>query len=165
MKKKWWVVALVVIALLLVAGYLVGGYLVYEQMTNVVGSCDPHKANRPDRFTNVSEWKIDDIPEFELSNYFMPTYDEVHFPSRETNYDIAGWYVEGDPDQPAVILVDGMGGCRWTQAVLIPAGMLWRNGFNVLIIDLHETGDWRSSTAIRPWAPTNIWMCWARGIG
>ena len=49
--------------------------------------------------------------------------------------------MEGEPDKPTVILVDGMGGCRWAQAVLIPAGMLWRNGFNVLIIDLHETGD------------------------
>ncbi len=134
--KRWWLITPVVIAILFLSLYLAGGYLVYDRLTTVTGLCQPHRPNMPEHFTNISEW-----PEFDMTPYFMPSYEDVRFPSRETDYEIAGWYVVGDPDKPAVILVDGIGGCRHAQAVLVPAGMLWRNGFNVLLIDLHETGD------------------------
>ena len=35
----------------------------------------------------------------------------------------------------------GLGGCKGAIDVLVPAGMLWRNGFNVLLIDLRVIGD------------------------
>jgi len=134
--KGWWLITPAVVVLLLLGLYLAGGYLVYEQLTAVTGRCEPHFPNTPDHFTNISEW-----PELDMTPYFMTGYEDVRFPSRETDYELAGWYVAGDPDKPAVILVDGIGGCRHAQAVLLQAGMLWRNGFNVLLIDLHETGD------------------------
>jgi pimeloyl-ACP methyl ester carboxylesterase len=40
-----------------------------------------------------------------------------------------------------VIYVHGMGGCKGALEVLIPAGMLARNGINVLLIDLRDVGD------------------------
>ena len=46
-----------------------------------------------------------------------------------------------DPTAPAVILVHGQGGCKNSIDMLVPAGMLWRNGFNVLLIDLRDVGD------------------------
>jgi dipeptidyl aminopeptidase/acylaminoacyl peptidase len=134
--KKWLLVGLIVLAFLLVGAYFAGGFLVYNQMTDVETSCDNHWANLPDAYTNLSDW-----PEFDMSPYFMPEYEDVRFPARQTGYEIAGWYVAGDPEMPAVVVLDGIGGCRRAQAALVPAGMLWRNGFNVLIIDLHETGD------------------------
>jgi dipeptidyl aminopeptidase/acylaminoacyl peptidase len=70
----------------------------------------------------------------------MPTYETVGFPSREAGIEIAGWWIEGDPEAPVVLLVDGLGGCKHSIAVLVPAGMLWRNGYNVLLIDLRDTG-------------------------
>ncbi len=134
--KRWWLITSLLILVLSLGLYLAGGYLVYDQLTAVTGRCEPHFPNTPDHFTNISDW-----PELDMTPYFMTGYEDVRFPSRETGYEIAGWYVAGDPDKPAVILVDGIGGCRHAQAVLVPAGMLWRNGFNVLLIDLHETGD------------------------
>lgn len=116
--------------------YFGAGYIVYTQLADVSQSCDQHRPNRPDHFTNISMW-----PEMELSLFFMDRYEEVRFPSRNPNIELSAWYVAGDPDAPAVILVDGLGGCKYAQAVLVPGGMLWRNGFNVLFLDLHETGD------------------------
>lgn len=136
MKRKWLIVSLIVLVVLVVVAYFGIGYVVYAQMGTARGSCDKHMANRPDRYTNLGDW-----PEFDMSPFFMADYEEVRFPSRETNFDIAGWYVRGEPDKPAVILLDGIGGCKNAQAALVPAGMLARNGFNVLLIDLHETGD------------------------
>lgn len=116
--------------------YLGAGYVVYTQLGNVRHSCDTHLTNRPDHFTNISKW-----PELDYTPYFMAQYEEVHFPSRYANLQLSAWYVAGEPNAPAVILVDGLGGCKYAQAVLLPAGMLARNGFTVLILDLHDTGD------------------------
>ena len=38
-------------------------------------------------------------------------------------------------------MVHGLGGCKNAITTLTPAGMLWRNGFNVLLIDLRDIGD------------------------
>ena len=71
----------------------------------------------------------------------MPHYESVRFPSRQPGINIAGWWVEGKPGAPAVILVHGLGGCKNAIDVLVPAGMLWRNGFSVLMIDLRNIGE------------------------
>lgn len=77
----------------------------------------------------------------DFSPYFVPAYEDVRFPSRQPDLEIAGWYLEGEADAPVVIVLDGLGGCKHAQSALLPAGMLWHNGFNVLIIDLRDTGD------------------------
>jgi fermentation-respiration switch protein FrsA (DUF1100 family) len=123
------------IVVLLVAAYAAMGTIIYNQLTNVEGSCDEHLTNTPDRFDLHPDW-----PEFDLTPYFMPDYEVVRFPSRESGIEIAGWWVAGNANAPAVILVDGLGGCKHSIAVLVPAGMLWRNRFNVLLIDLRDTG-------------------------
>ena len=45
------------------------------------------------------------------------------------------------PRTPTVILVHGLGGCRRSPSILLAAGMLHRNGFNTLLIDLRDQGD------------------------
>jgi dipeptidyl aminopeptidase/acylaminoacyl peptidase len=135
----WIIVALVmaVIVLLLFVAYFVFGYVVYTRLANVRGSCDMHLANRPDHFTNITEWPVEDF-----SPFFMPgSYETVRFPSRDAGLQLSGWYVQGDPSAPAIIVVDGLGGCKYAQATLVPAGILWRDGFSVLMIDLRNTGD------------------------
>lgn len=128
----------VVLVLLAVVAYFGAGYVVYDALADVRGSCDRHMANRPDSFTDLSAtpW-----PEQDYSAYFIADYESVGFPSREEGIEIAAWYAEAQPGAPAVIVVDGMGGCKNAIASLLPAGMLYHNGFNVLLIDLRDTGD------------------------
>ncbi len=78
---------------------------------------------------------------FDVKPYFMSPYEAVKFPSRDPGIQVAGWWIPKDPAPPAVILVHGLGGCKNAIEVLVPAGMLWRNGFNVLLIDLRDVGD------------------------
>lgn len=135
MRKRilWRIVTFILFAGVL---YFAAGYAVYTQLGDVRHSCDKHLSNRPAHFTNISLW-----PELDFTPYFMANYEEVRFPSRNTPLQLSGFYVAGAPDAPAVILLDGLGGCKYAQAILLPAGMLWRNGFTVLLLDLHETGD------------------------
>jgi fermentation-respiration switch protein FrsA (DUF1100 family) len=113
------------------------GYVIYDKLANIEGSCDEHQANRPDNFALHERWPAD----FDVTPYFMSPYEPVKFPSRDAGIEVAGWWIPKDPTAPVVILVDGLGGCKNSIAVLTPAGMLWRNGFNVLMIDLRDTGD------------------------
>ncbi len=65
-------------------------------------------------------------------------------PSRQKGIEVAGWWIPAKPADPVastVILVHGMGGCKNAIDVLVPAGMLWRNGFNVLLIDVRDVGE------------------------
>jgi len=78
---------------------------------------------------------------FDTAPYAMPDYQEVRFPSRD-GVDLVAWWVPADrPDAAAVVLVHGMGSCRRDPVVLLPAGMLHRNGFAVLLVDVRDMGD------------------------
>jgi dipeptidyl aminopeptidase/acylaminoacyl peptidase len=78
---------------------------------------------------------------FDTAPYAMPDYEDVRFQSRD-GVNLAAWWVPGDrPDSPAVILVHGKGSCRHDPVLLLPAGMLHRNGFAVLLVDLRDMGD------------------------
>jgi len=132
-------IIVLVIAFIIGLTYFSAGFVLYRRFANVQGSCDRHLTNRPDNYENLSGWPH--WPESNLNAYLMPNYLDVHFPSRQDGLSIAGWYVEAGPSAPVIIIVDGLGGCRYAQAALLPAGMLWNSGFNVLIIDLRDTGD------------------------
>jgi dipeptidyl aminopeptidase/acylaminoacyl peptidase len=78
---------------------------------------------------------------FDTTPYAMPDYGEVRFQSRD-GVDLVGWWVPGDrPDAAAVIAIHGKGSCRHDPVLLLPAGMLHRNGFAVLMVDLRDMGD------------------------
>jgi uncharacterized protein len=127
---------LVAFLLLLVAAYFAVGYVVYTRLAKVRGGCDKHFVNRPDNFANINDW-----PAKEFSPYYMPAYEEVRFPSRQPDLQIAGWYVEADPNAPVILIIEGLGGCKYAQGALLPAGILWHSGLNVLLIDLRDTGE------------------------
>ena len=78
---------------------------------------------------------------FDTAPYAMPDYQEVRFESRD-GVSLAAWWVPADrPDAAAVILVHGKGSCRHDPVILLPAGMLHRNGFAVLLVDIRDMGD------------------------
>ena len=135
MKRRTRNILIGLTAFLIVAYFAVGlsGYLVIGK---VRGSCGKHTVNRPDNILFDDHW-----PPINLSRYVISPYETVRFPSRQPGINIAGFWAESKPGAPAVILVHGLGGCKNAIDVLVPAGMLWRNGFNVLMIDVRDVGD------------------------
>ncbi|MEZ4668001.1 MAG: prolyl oligopeptidase family serine peptidase [Anaerolineae bacterium] len=138
------VIALVFVGLLAVVGYLAGGTLVYNRLSIVQAHCEdtdlaPFLANTPASFVSPSAYSEN------MSAYAMPAYQEVTFPAREDQVTISGWYVPAqDVDEtiaPSVILVHGLNDCKRYPYILMPAGMLNKAGFNVLMIDLRNHGD------------------------
>jgi dipeptidyl aminopeptidase/acylaminoacyl peptidase len=133
--------ALTILAIAVVAvgvfGYGAASAVVWDRLTRVDGNCHPEwAANDPTSFRDP------DHPDVDTAAYAMPDPEDVSFPSRDAAITISGWWIPSEkPDAPAVVVVHGHTACKRDHDVLLPAGMLHRNGFSVLLIDLRDHGD------------------------
>jgi dipeptidyl aminopeptidase/acylaminoacyl peptidase len=133
--RRW---ALVPLGLAAGAAAYVGACVaVYSVLTRVPGGCRAEwEPNRPTGFAVPPPDVLDTAP------WAMPEPEEVRIPSREPGVTIAGWWIPApDRGAPAIVVVHGLTACRHDHAVLLPAGMLHRNGFSVLMIDLRDHGE------------------------
>jgi dipeptidyl aminopeptidase/acylaminoacyl peptidase len=123
-------------AVLIVIGYIGLEYKIFTQLTKVDPASSINLPNTPERF------KVRGGPfmEFDTRPYEMSHYENVRFPSRQTNVQLAGWYIKGEPSAPVVLLTHGIRQCKSDSNVLTAAGMMHRNGFNILLIDLRNHG-------------------------
>ena len=146
-RRRWIAVGLGVVLALGVAGYAGASYLGYDRLKEATRDCG---GRFPDDYTPAS-FGTQDISEkftaggFSTKPYAMPGYQEVSFPSRDARQPrltIRAWWVPAaNAGAPAVIVVHGLNSCRHDPVVLLPAGMLARNGFSVLMMDLRDQGD------------------------
>ena len=129
--------ASVIILLVTAALYITVSYYMYDNLSRVTAGGGEHAQHIPSAFTlNLEKWSS-----FEVQPYFMPAYETVSFPSRQPGLNLAGWFVPGQPGSPAIILTHGLNSCKCDPRILIAAGMLHRNGFNVLMYDMREHGE------------------------
>jgi dipeptidyl aminopeptidase/acylaminoacyl peptidase len=142
-----WTVLAGIAAVLLIgaAAYGAAGLVGLHIATDEAGGCHPeHAAFTPANFS-TSVWVSDafDASALDPTPYLMPDYEEVVFQARdEPAITIHGWWVPGPTvDAPAIIVVHGQGSCRRDPAILVPAGMLHRQGLGVLLIDMRDNGD------------------------
>jgi dipeptidyl aminopeptidase/acylaminoacyl peptidase len=135
------VAAIVLAGVLLVAGYGAAGAVIYDRLSKIEGTCDDKwPGNTPASF-QPERWVLDNFGEFDTRPYFVGEFEDVSFPSRDPNVTISGWFMPSSvADAPAVVIVHGLGGCKRDQSVLIPAGMLHRAGFAVLLLDMRDHG-------------------------
>ncbi len=140
-----WRRTLLVVALgvgaLLAAGYLVAGLYGWSSL-EIARGCDGREFARqtPADFvaSNASgSLTVDATP------YRFADFEEVAFPARGSDLTIRGWYAPGPGGTagPTVILAHGIYSCRRDSVTLLPAGMLHRAGFGVLVVDLRNHGD------------------------
>jgi len=137
-------IAAVVGTALLIAGiavYAGGGVLAYEQQSTVHPHCgNPTMASQTPADFGIQHGVVANPPD--LRPYRFSDYRDVEFPPRGDDLTLRGWYAPpSSTGGPAVILVHGYNTCRRDWNVLLPAGMLHRAGFGVLLLDLRNHGD------------------------
>ncbi len=135
-----------VVALLLLAGatYAAVGAYVYDEISRVdAGTCVRRFPDvTPATFAYDSD-TLQRLRPLALGGLLMPDYRAVSFAARaEPDVTIRGWFIPAlsGGGAPAVIMVPGRASCRRDWNVLVPAGMLHRAGFAVLLIDLRNHG-------------------------
>ncbi|MCI0711109.1 MAG: alpha/beta fold hydrolase [Chloroflexi bacterium] len=126
----------IVVTLLILFGAVVGaGTYIFNRITAVDAQClnRPEDVdNRPDNFARER---------FDLSPYFMQTYETVEFRSRDGEADLSGWYVPVEDSSTAIIIVHGVNDCKQRSFTLTAAGMLHNAGYNVLLMDMRNHGE------------------------
>jgi dipeptidyl aminopeptidase/acylaminoacyl peptidase len=139
-KAKYALTTVVTLLILVVAGsYAVISVIIFNKITLVQAAC----ANDTWAMNNTpSDFRQED---FDTPPYFIDVFEDVSFSSREDNLRLDGWFIPAGSNTrlnhtETIIVVHGHNGCKQSAAVLTAAGMLSRNGFNVLAIDLREHG-------------------------
>jgi len=133
--RRYIIVSLILVTLLL--AYFGSGYAVYDRLSTIEPPDEAKTANSPVNFkVTYEEWA-----DFDAAPYWMSAYEDVRFPSRQPEIMLSGWYIEGDPDAPVIIVTHGISASKRDANVLVPAGMLARNGFSVLLYDLRNHGE------------------------
>lgn len=117
--------------------------MLYELVATVSPGCGAGTAVQSYTPASFAHHKVDTTP------YLMTNYADVSFPSRpDADGDtlmIQAFFIPAPnvadyQGQPTVIVVHGRDACRRVPETLVPAGMLNRNGFNVLALDLRNMG-------------------------
>jgi dipeptidyl aminopeptidase/acylaminoacyl peptidase len=143
--KRIVVTALATLATASLLGFGVASAVVYDKLSKVSGDCPPAwESNDPTKFELLAfeGGPVKGHEDFDTRPYLMPAPETVTIPSRDAGIEISGWYIPAaTPDAPTVVVVHGLTACKHDHAVLLPAGMLHRNGFSVLLIDLRDHGD------------------------
>jgi uncharacterized protein len=139
------IVAAAAVATVSVIGYGALSAVVYDNLTKVSGDCPPAwQTNDPTSFELLA-FEGGPVPGhegFDTTPYLMPEPEAVTIPSRDAGIEVSGWYLPAEAaDAPAVVVVHGVTACKRDHAILLPAGMLHKNGFSVLLIDLRDHGD------------------------
>src|SRR4051812_14645713 len=122
------------------AVYAGAGFLAYQDLSVVHQHCDsrPFASQTPADFTIVDPLtqKLPDV-----TRYRFDDFTDVAFPTRGGGLTIRGWYAPPRDPSRGVVVVHGYDACRRDWNVLVPAGMLHRAGFGVLLPDLRNHGD------------------------
>ena len=141
--KKLILGGLIAIPLLLIGTYYGLAYVVYNTLTAIEPRCEREwmegkRDNTPALF--YSRY-ADEDPLVEMTQYAMPTYEDVTFSPRDEELALSGWYIPApEESENVIIIVHGIHSCKQDPTVLLPAGMLHRAGFNVLMIELRNHG-------------------------
>jgi dipeptidyl aminopeptidase/acylaminoacyl peptidase len=138
---------LAVAVILVLVAYAALSWKLFDLVSRVDPGCATTDDPRP-RFTTytpasfgTSGLPADLAAEVDTTAYAMPVFDDVAIDSRD-GIRLAAWWIPADrPDAAVVIMASGAGSCRRDPVMLLPAGMLHRNGFAVLMVDLRNQGD------------------------
>jgi dipeptidyl aminopeptidase/acylaminoacyl peptidase len=132
----------VVVALVAASGYVGTGYLAYQELSVVHPGCGAREF-RTQTPADFAAYDGNHDLTVETAPFRFTDFETVAFPSRDAALTIRGWYAPGPASAaaPTVIIVHGRDSCRRDPVVMLPAGMLHRAGFGILLIDLRNHGD------------------------
>ena len=147
MKKKLIYTFSFIIILFIIVYFSIGFYLA-NTILKIQSNCGKHEGSLPNTwstFIDHQEYSVYKRKElrknFKYKEYYLDSWQEVYFPSRDDNLKISGWLFNYFPNRPVVIIIHGIfpnGKCK-PESNLI-ASLLIKNKINALTIDLRNYG-------------------------
>ena len=127
---------IVFFAIIAVVVYFGVGWFAYGQAASV--SCEVwfEEANN-----DPSNYTLGQKADWNPSDYFIENYEEVSIFADSGEIELKSWWVENDLSKPTVIFLHGVTSSKFSPDILLPMGMLNKNGFNLLAIDFRDHGE------------------------
>ena len=120
----------------LVGIYFGVGWFAYGQAASVPCEVWHEEANN-----TPSNWSLGTKADWDPSDYFISSYEEVTILADDGEIELNSWWVENDLSQPTIIFLHGVTSSKFSPDVLLPMGMLNKSGFNLLAIDFRDHGE------------------------
>lgn len=93
-----------------------------------------------------------------LAPYQMPVYETITFPSRNAKLNLSAFFIPTKAaDSRSIVIIHGLSGCKRLVTSLLPAGMLNRAGFQILVVDLRNMGDSDSDNGLQAAGTKEYW--------
>ena len=121
---------------LLVGIYFGVGWFAYGQAASVPCDVWYEEANN-----TPSNWSLGTKADWDPSDYFVGSYEEVTILADDGEIELSSWWVENDLSQPTIILLHGVTSSKFSPDILLPMGMFNKSGFNVLAIAFRDHGE------------------------
>ena len=118
------------------AAFLGVGYYVMDVSASVPCENTWSIGNTPNSFVTTGE-KYGDR---DFSRWYISEYETVAIKSTD-DITLAAWWMEQNPGGSTVLMLHGLTGSKAGSGILLPSGMLYKAGFNILAIDLRDHGD------------------------
>ncbi len=135
---------LVVTLIVVTVAYLGAAVVAYDHVSRVEAHCGGRFLDyTPAAWSTNRPTGHPEATRFDSAPYVVTDYDEVRLPSRDPAIDLHAWWLpsQDGPEAPAVIIIPGRGSCIRDPDSLLPAGMLHRLGYGVLLLDLRDHGE------------------------
>lgn len=141
-RRRTLLVVATALAVATVAMYLGAAALTYDQVSRLEPDCGGRFVGHTPAAWSPERASGDWTSDLDVTPWLVPAWQEVRFPSRDAGIELRAWWMPSTVDGPAplVVVVPGRGACVRDPAVLLPAGMLWHAGFDVLAVDLRDHG-------------------------
>ena len=146
MKKFFFYFFFTILFLLFI--YFGSGFYLAHKILRIDHSCGKHEGSLPNTWTTKvgyenlnDEKRIKLRKNFNEKKYYLHKWEDVNFPSRESEVNISGWLFDYHLNKPIIIIIHGIfpnGKCNPEPNII--ASMLIKNGINALTIDLRNYG-------------------------
>ena len=114
-----------------------GNKYIYETAAYVDQECWGNLSNRPENF-HPCYWGIE--TGHDLSAWWFKDYREIELIQGKEDLLISAWIREAETKAPWILFVHGLGSCKNSHTVLLPAAMMVHEGYSVMLLDLREHG-------------------------
>ena len=120
---------------LLVVIYFGIGWFAYGQAASVPCEVWYEEANN-----TPSNWSLGTKADWDPSDYFIDSYKEVTILADGGEIELNSWWIENDLSNPTIIFIHGLTSSKNSPDILLPMGILNKNKFNLLAIDIRDHG-------------------------
>ena len=135
--NRWFPLWMIVFLLIFAAAWVFTGKYIYETAAYVDQGCWGNLSNQPEEF-HPRYWGIE--TGHDLSPWWFKDYQEIELIQEKKDLRISAWIREGETGAPWILFVHGLGSCKNSHTVLLPAAMMVHEGYSVMLLDLREHG-------------------------